>query len=92
MASPTMTYEVARAIYEYAGTDGLPDFDNLAPLIQISYVEEAEAAMKAVSEYIFLLADGMEPEDKEQIAIKGTLNAVILLIDPRSKSEGFLGT
>jgi hypothetical protein len=81
-----MTYEVARAIYEYAGTDGLPDFDNLAPLIQISYVEEA------VSEYIFLLADGMEPEDQEQIAIKGTLNAVILLIDPRSKSEGFLGT
>lgn len=92
MASPTMTYEVARAIYEYAGTDGLPDFDNLAPLIQISYVEEAEAAMKAISEYIFLLADGIEPEDQEQIAIKGTLNAVILLIDPRSKSEGFLGT
>lgn len=92
MASPTMTYEVARAIYEYAGTDGLPDFDNLAPLIQISYIEEAESAMKAISEYIFLLADGIEAEDQEQIAIKGTLNAVILLIDPRSKSEGFLGT
>ena len=85
MASPTMTHEVARAIYEYAGTDGLPDFDSLAPTIQISYVEEAEAAMKAISDYIFVLADGMEPEEHEQIVVKGTLNAVILLIDPRSK-------
>lgn len=85
MASPTMTHEVARAIYEYAGTDGLPDFDNLAPTVQISYIEEAEAAMKAVSEYIHFLVDGIEPEDLEQTVIKGTLNAVILLIDPRSK-------
>lgn len=80
-----MTHEVARAIYEYAGTDGLPDFDSLAPTIQISYVEEAEAAMKAISDYIFVLADGMEPEEHEQIVVKGTLNAVMLLIDPRSK-------
>ena len=80
-----MTHEVARAIYEYAGTDGLPDFDNLAPTVQISYIEEAEAAMKAVSEYIHFLVDGIEPEDLEQTVIKGTLNAVILLIDPRSK-------
>ena len=80
-----MTHEVARAIYEYAGTDGLPDFDSLAPTIQISYVEEAEAAMKAISDYIFALADGIEPEEHEQIVVKGTLNAVILLIDPRSK-------
>jgi len=85
MASPTMTNEVARAIYEYAGTDGLPDFDGLAPTVQISYVEEAEAAMKAVSEYIHYLVEGIEAEDQEQIVIKGTLNAVILLIDPRSK-------
>jgi len=85
MASPTMTNEVARAIYEYAGTDGLPDFDSLAPTVQISYVEEAEAAMKAVSEYIHCLVEGIEAEDQEQIVIKGTLNAVILLIDPRSK-------
>ena len=80
-----MTHEVARAIYEYAGTDGLPDFDSLAPTIQISYVEEAEAAMKAISDYIFMLADGIYPEEHEQIVVKGTLNAVILLIDPRSK-------
>jgi hypothetical protein len=85
MASPTMTNEVARAIYEYAGTDGLPDFDSLAPTVQISYVEEAEAAMKAVSEYIHYLVEGIEAEDQEQIVVKGTLNAVILLIDPRSK-------
>ena len=85
MASPIMTHEVARAIYEYAGTDGLPDFDSLAPTIQISYVEEAEAAMKAISDYIFMLADGIYPEEHEQIVVKGTLNAVILLIDPRSK-------
>ena len=85
MASLTMTNEVARAIYEYAGTEGLPDFDSLAPTVQISYVEEAEAAMKAVSEYIHYLVDGIEAEDQEQIVIKGTLNAVILLIDPRSK-------
>jgi hypothetical protein len=85
MASLTMTNEVARAIYEYAGTEGLPDFDSLAPTVQISYVEEAEAAMKAVSEYIHCLVEGIEAEDQEQIVIKGTLNAVILLIDPRSK-------
>jgi hypothetical protein len=85
MASPIMTSEVARAIYEYAGTDGLPDFDDLSPTVQISYVEEAEAAMKAISEYIYYLADGIETEDREQIVIKGTLNAVVLLIDPRSK-------
>ncbi len=85
MASLTMTNEVARAIYEYAGTEGLPDFDSLAPTVQISYVEEAEAAMKAVSEYIHYLADGIEAEDREQTVVKGTLNAVILLIDPRSK-------
>ena len=85
MASLTMTNEVARAIYEYAGTDGLPDFDSLAPTVQISYVEEAEAAMKAVSEYIHYLVEGIEAEDQEQIVVKGTLNAVILLIDPRSK-------
>jgi len=90
MASQAMTHEVARAIYEYAGTDGLPDFDSLAPTIQISYVEEAEAAMRAVSDYMFMLADGIEvdPEDQEQIVVKGTLNAVILLIDPRSKAVG----
>jgi hypothetical protein len=85
MASLTMTNEVARAIYEYAGTEGLPDFDSLAPTVQISYVEEAEAAMKAISEYIHYLVDGIEAEDHEQIVVKGTLNAVILLIDPRSK-------
>jgi hypothetical protein len=85
MASPIMTSEVARAIYEYAGTDGLLDFDDLSPTVQISYVEEAEAAMKAISEYIYYLADGIETEDREQIVIKGTLNAVVLLIDPRSK-------
>ena len=85
MASLTMTNEVARAIYEYAGTEGLPDFDSLAPTVQISYVEEAEAAMKAVSEYIHYLADGIEAEDHEQTVVKGTLNAVILLIDPRTK-------
>ncbi len=80
-----MTNEVARAIYEYAGAEGLPDFDSLAPTVQISYVEEAEAAMKAISEYIHYLVDGIEAEDHEQIVVKGTLNAVILLIDPRSK-------
>jgi len=85
MASLTMTNEVARAIYEYAGTEGLPDFDSLAPTVQISYVEEAEAAMKAISEYIHYLVEGIEAEDQEQILVKGTLNAVILLIDPRSK-------
>jgi hypothetical protein len=41
--------------------------------------------MKAVSEYIHYLADGIEAEDHEQTVVKGTLNAVILLIDPRSK-------
>ena len=80
-----MTSEVARAIYEYAGTDGLPDFDDLSPTVQISYVEEAEAAMKAISEYIYYLADGIETEDREQIVIKGTLNAIVLLLDPKVK-------
>lgn len=87
MASPLLTREVARAIYEYAGTEGLPDFDSLSPTVQISYIDEAEAAIKVISDYIFMLADGIDDLDKrEQVMVIGTLNALILLIDPRSKT------
>ncbi len=62
MTNPLVTDKVARAIYGYAGTDGLPMFDDLAPTVQISYVEEAEAAILAVTDYVKGLACQIDTE------------------------------
>jgi hypothetical protein len=85
MAVPDATLKVARAIYEYAGVEDLPDWTDLPPTIQISYVEEAEAALRATCDHIKYLANNIDAEDTDEILIKGTLVSVSDLLDPRVK-------
>ena len=85
MAVPHATLKVARAIYEYAGVEDLPDWEDLPPTIQISYVEEAEAALRATCDHIKYLASNIDAEDTDEILVKGTLVSVSNLLDPRVK-------
>lgn len=81
MAIPFVTQDVARCIYEYAGKEGLPDFNELPPTIQISYIEEAEAAIKSICKHINFLATQVE-EGKTQHFIQSILLAVSHTLDP----------
>lgn len=81
MAMPMITKDVARAIYEYAGTEGLPDFNELAPTVQISYIEEAEAAIKTICRHIGLLASQVEPSNAQGM-IQAILYATAHTLDP----------
>ena len=65
MAIPFVTQDVARAIYEYAGTDGLPAFEDLPPTVQISYIEEAEAAINSICKHINFLSTQVEYSDNQ---------------------------
>jgi hypothetical protein len=85
MAVPQATLKVARAIYEYAGVDDLPDWRDLPPTIQISYIEEAEAALRATCDHIKYLANNIDPDGSEELLVKGTLVSVSDLLDPRVK-------
>jgi hypothetical protein len=85
MAIHFMTEKAARAIYEYAGTDGLKPWESLPPTVQISYVEEAEAAIKEISDYIKYLASQVDVQSDEQYIIKGTMLAVADSIDPKTE-------
>jgi len=69
MAIPFIVHDVARSIYEYAGKDGLPHFEELPPTVQISYIEEAEAALKSVSKHINFLATQVEPSEMQPFVI-----------------------
>jgi hypothetical protein len=84
MAIDFVTNDVARSIYQYAGSevDGLPAFDNLAPTIQISYIEEAEAAIKSICKHIRFLATQVEPQPLEPV-IKSILVALADSLDVR---------
>jgi len=82
MSIPKLTQKAARAVYEYAGTDGLKKWDDLPPTIQISYVEEAEAAIKVVAEYLRSLADDLDPQCDEDYFVKGSMVALSYAIDP----------
>lgn len=86
MAIHFMTQKAARAIYEYAGTDGLKPWDELPGTIQISYVEEAEAAIKEVSNYVRFLASQVDVQSDDQYIIKGTMLAVANSIDPKTEA------
>ena len=95
MAVPETTYKAARAIYEYAGKDGLVPWEDLAPTIQISYVEEAEAALSVAAEYIRNLADYVDPDQSDPddpddyvpenvvVYIRGAMLAVAQALDPK---------
>jgi hypothetical protein len=81
MGIPFITHDVARSIYEYAGTDGLPDFETLPPTVQISYIEEAEAAIKTLCKHISFLATQVEPSDVQPFIV-GILTATAHTLDP----------
>ena len=84
MAIPFVTQDVARSIYEYAGTEGLPDFNELPPTVQISYIEEAEAAIKTLCKHINFLATQVEAGDMQPV-IQGILAATAFTLDPSNR-------
>jgi hypothetical protein len=81
MAIPFVTQDVARSIYEYAGTDGLPKFEDLPPTVQISYIEEAEAAIKSICKHINFLSTQVE-HGENQAMIVAILKAVAETLRP----------
>jgi len=85
MALPQTTENAAKAIYYYAGgEEDLPPFDSLAPTIQMSYVEEAEAAITEVVRYIKFLASQVEVMSDDDYLVRGTMLALADTIDPHS--------
>ena len=90
MSAHVLTHDIARAIYEYAGTDGLPDFDDLAPTIQISYIEEAEAALNVVCLRLYSLAVILEDDEdpsEHDIVVRATLKSLIRSFNPKNKES-----
>ena len=83
MAIPFIVKDVARSIYEYAGKDGLPNFDDLPPTVQISYIEEAEAAIKAICKHINFLATQVEPSEMQPFVV-GVMMAVSDTLKPKN--------
>ena len=83
MSTPKLTHETAKAIYEYAGTDGLTAYSDLAPTVQISYIEEAEAALSCIGEYIKRLATDVELDSDEAYIVKGVILSIAHILDPK---------
>lgn len=83
MGIPFVTHDVARSIYEYAGKDGLPDFETLPPTVQISYIEEAEAAIKSICKHINFLATQVEPSEMQPFVI-GVMKAISDTLRPHN--------
>jgi hypothetical protein len=83
MSTPKLTHDVAKAIYEYAGTDGLPAYSDLAPTIQISYIEEAEAALTCIGEYVKRLGVEVELDSDDAYIVKGVILSIAHILDPR---------
>lgn len=82
MAIPFVTQDVARSIYGYAGTEGLPAFEDLPPTVQISYIEEAEAAIESICKHINFLSLQVEPTEMQPF-IMGVLKALADTLRPR---------
>ena len=83
MAIPFITPDVARAIYEYAGKDGLPDFETLPPTVQISYIEESEAALKTICKHINFHATQVEPSEMQPVVV-GVMKAISDTLKPQN--------
>lgn len=83
MAIPFIVHDVAKSIYEYAGKDGLPAFDTLPPTVQISYIEEAEAALKSVAKHINFLATQVEHNEMQPVII-GVMLAIADTLKPNN--------
>lgn len=83
MSIPKLTNDTAKAIYEYAGTEGLPRYEDLAPTVQISYVEEAEAALGTVASYVKNMADMIDAMNDEEYFVKAAILSIAHMIDPK---------
>ena len=83
MSTPKLTHDTAKAIYEYAGTDGLPAYSDLAPTVQISYIEEAEAALSCIGKYVKRLGTEVELDSDDAYIVKGVLLSVAHILDPK---------
>lgn len=83
MSTPKLTHDTAKAIYEYAGTDGLPAYSDLEPTVQISYIEEAEAALSCIGKYIKRLGTDVELDSDDAYIVKGVLLSVAHILDPK---------
>jgi len=83
MSTPKLTHDTAKAIYEYAGTDGLPAYSDLAPTVQISYIEEAEAALSCIGEYIKRLGVEVELDSDDAYIVKGVILSIAHILDPK---------
>lgn len=77
MAFPDFTKLCAEHIYNYMGSDELPKFNDLAPTVQISYIEEASSLLTLVADYMRFCASIIP--DQEQ---GNTLIAFASHIDP----------
>ena len=84
MAIPVVTQKAARAIYEYAGKEDLPEWNDLAPTVQISYIEEAEAALVSICNHIKFLASQVNVTSDEEYLVKGTMMAIAHSLDPKT--------
>lgn len=83
MAIPFVVHDVARSIYEYAGREGLPDFDSLPPTVQISYIEEAEAAITSICKHIDFLSTQVVVSDMQPVVI-GIMRALADTLRPKN--------
>jgi hypothetical protein len=83
LSTPKLSHDTAKAIYEYAGTDGLPAYSDLAPTVQISYIEEAEAALSCIGEYVKRLGTEVELDSDDAYIVKGVLLSVAHILDPK---------
>jgi hypothetical protein len=81
MAIAFVTQDVARSIYEYAGKQGLPDFESLPPTVQISYIEEAEAAIKTICKHMVALSSQVDPADVRPF-VQSVILALAHSLDP----------
>ncbi len=81
MPIPFIVHDVARSIYEYAGKDQLPNFEDLPPTVQISYIEEAEAAIKTICKHINFLATQVEPSEMQPFVV-GVMKAISDTLKP----------
>jgi hypothetical protein len=83
MSIPKLTNDTAKAIYEYAGTEGLPRYEDLAPTVQISYIEEAEAALGTVANHVKYMADMIDAMNDEEYFVKAAILSIAHMIDPK---------
>lgn len=87
MAIDFVTRDVARAIYEYADKHNeLPPFKDLPPTVQISYIEEAEAALRVVCDHMIKLSKQAMPVETQPYVVS-VITALAESLHPETKGH-----